>query len=102
MVVFEDSCGNEEVVRGEKKNHIKSKLHVTGLVSCGESGPRLISPPVVVLGIRHLHIVAESDEDFGLSQLLHRRPLAQLRQKRSWRAENEVRSLDLHHSGSLI
>lgn len=61
---------------------VKSKVHVTGLVRCSESGPGLIGPPVVVLGIRHLHIVAESDEDFGLSQLLHRRPLAQLRQKK--------------------
>lgn len=72
----------------------KSKISVTGLVSCSESGPRLISPPVVVLGIRHLHIVAESDEDLGLSQLLHRRPLAQLerQQERSWKAEKQMRS----------
>lgn len=66
----------------------------TGLISCCESGPGLVCPPVVVLSVWHLHVVAESDEDFGLSQLLHRRPLAQLEQahkeggekKATWKA----------------
>lgn len=75
-----------------KKTHFK--IFVTGLVSCSESGPRLVSPPVVVLGVRHLHIVTESDQDFGLSQLLHRRPLTQLerQQKRSWTGESKMTS----------
>lgn len=73
----------------------KSKICVTGLVSRCESGPGLICPPVIVLGIRHLHVVTESDENFGLPQLLHRRPLAQLEreQKRSRKAGNEIRSI---------
>jgi len=52
----------------------------TGLVSGGEPGPGLIRPPVVVLGVRHLHVVTEL-EDLGLPQLLHRGPLAQLQRK---------------------
>lgn len=52
----------------------------TGLIGCCESGPGLICPPVIVLSVWHLHVVTEADEDFGLSQLLHRRPLAQLEQ----------------------
>lgn len=65
----------------QKKTKKTNKISVTGLVGCSEPGPGLVSPPVVVLGVRHLHVVAESDEDLGLSQLLHRRPLAQLERR---------------------
>ncbi len=71
----------------------KNKISIsdTGLVSCCEPGPGLICPPVIVLGIWHLHVVTESDENFGLSQLLYSGPLAQLEQeqkKKSLRTEN--------------
>lgn len=57
-------------------------LHIrvsdTGLVRCREPGPGLIRSPVIVLGIRHLYIVAEPDKDFSLSELLDSGSLAQL------------------------
>jgi len=54
----------------------------TGLVGGREAGPGLVGPAVVVLSVRHLHVVTEADQDLGLSQLLHRGPLAQLRKEK--------------------
>lgn len=81
-----------EIIKRLSQFNYKISVSDTGLVSCCEPGPGLICPPVIVLGIRHLHVVTESDENFGLSQLLYSGPLAQLEQeqkkKKSWRKEN--------------
>lgn len=57
------------------------KLINTCLISCRESGPGLVGSAVIVLGIRDLYIVTESDKNFGLPQLLYSGPLAQLEQE---------------------
>lgn len=47
-------------------------------VGSGEAGPRLVGPAVIVLGISHLHVVAEADEDLPLPKFFHCGPLAEL------------------------
>lgn len=75
----------------------------TGLISCCESGPGLIRPPVIVLSVWHLHIVTEADEDFGLSQLLHCWPLAQLEEahKEGGEKKREKQLFRTQHLDSL-
>lgn len=51
------------------------------LVGSRQPSPRLVRPPVVVLGLGHFHVVAEADEDLCFPQLLHRRPLAELQEE---------------------
>ena len=76
----------------------------TGLVSCCQPGPRFICPPVIILGIWHLHVVTESDENFGLSQLLYRRPLAQLEQEQKNRVKEKTtrKCTDTLHLGEQL
>ena len=49
------------------------------LIHRGQPCPGLVRPPVVVLSLRHFHVVAEADQNLSLPQLLHGGPLAELR-----------------------
>lgn len=49
------------------------------LVGGGQSRPGFVGTPVVVLSFGHLHVIAEADQDLSFPQLVHRRPLVELR-----------------------
>lgn len=55
-------------------------LAYSGLILGREPRPRFVSPPIVVVSLRHLDIVVEPN-DFLLLQLVNRRPEAELPQQ---------------------
>lgn len=51
------------------------------LVGRWQPGPGFVSTSVIVLSFGHFHVVAETNENLSLSQLVHRRPLIQLKSR---------------------